>query len=472
MARIDFIRSLYMKDVPIDEFKFDNLCSYPLSYYLDPMAIFQLNKIATSVKYQSKPKQKYAMMDQILNPYGFRRITSGTNRAIYKQLDDQRIVLKVALDAVGIRDNPAEYYNQNFLKPFVTKCFDVSPCGTVGIFERVQPIMKKDEFLSISDDVFALINEMIGKYILDDIGTNFFMNYGLREGFGPVLLDFPYMYELDGRKLHCGNINPFTSEVCNGDIDYDDGFNNLICTKCGKIYLATELEKDRDSNNILIDDSPLEKGEIHKMKIEIVRETVNENGEIIYQENLSTNNITPETSHIVSKEEYERSFTTTIEKSNKATVRPNRTVKPSRFKDIRKPVVRASIVQPEPTEVKESEHVDLSSTEEYTKPKVSTNPTIDSAMRKRETDGIMRMRTPDIPDLNRYVPEQNYDAVPAVDIIDSTAVEITDTEEEASEPENDYIQEPEPVSENNTEVEDNPKVERDEDVSEDILDEY
>lgn len=472
MARIDFIRSLYMKDVPIDEFKFDNLCSYPLSYYLDPMAIFQLNKIATSVKYQSKPKQKYAMMDQILNPYGFRRITSGTNRVIYKQLDDQRIVLKVALDAVGIRDNPAEYYNQNFLKPFVTKCFGVSPCGTVGIFERVQPIMKKDEFLSISDDVFALINEMIGKYILDDIGTNFFMNYGLREGFGPVLLDFPYMYELDGRKLHCGNRDPFTGEVCNGDIDYDDGFNNLICTKCGKIYLATELEKDRDSNNILIDDSPLEKGEIHKMKIEIVKETVNENGEIIYQENLSTNNITPETSHIVSKEEYERSFTTTIEKSNKATVRPNRTVKPSRFKDIRKPVVRASIVQPEPTEVKESEHVDLSSTEEYAKPKVSTNPTIDSAIRKRETDGIMRMRTPDIPDLNRYVPEQNYDAVPAVDIIDSTAVEITDTEEEASEPENDYIQEPEPVSENNTEVEDNPKVERDEDVSEDILDEY
>lgn len=471
MARIDFIRSLYMKDVPIDEFKFDNLCSYPLSYYLDPMAIFQLNKITTSVKYQSKPKQKYAMMDQILNPYGFRRITSGTNRVIYKQLDDQRIVLKVALDAVGIRDNPAEYYNQNFLKPFVTKCFDVSPCGTVGIFERVQPIMKKDEFLSISDDVFALINEMIGKYILDDIGTNFFMNYGLREGFGPVLLDFPYMYELDGRKLHCGNRDPFTGEVCNGDIDYDDGFNNLICTKCGKIYLATELEKDKGSNNILIDDSPLEKGEIHKMKIEIVRETVNENGEVIYQENLSTNNITPETSHIVSKEEYERSFSTTIERSNKATVRPNRTVKPSRFKDIRKPVVRASIVQPEPTEVKESEHVDLT-TEEYAKPKVSTNPTIDSAMRKRETDGIMRMRTPDIPDLNRYIPEQNYDADPAVDIIDSTAVEITDTEEKASEPENDYIQEPEPVSENDTEVEEKPKVERDENVSEDILDEY
>ena len=33
-----------------------------------------------------------------------------------------------------------------------------------------------------------------------DIGTNFFMNWGIRPGFGPVLLDYPYVYELDGNK--------------------------------------------------------------------------------------------------------------------------------------------------------------------------------------------------------------------------------------------------------------------------------
>jgi len=459
MARIDFVKSLYKKDVPIDEFKFDNLWAYPLLNYLDQMAIFQLNKIATSVRYQSKPKQKYKMMDQILNPYGFRRITSGTNRAIYKHLDDQRIVLKVALDAVGIRDNPAEYYNQNFLKPFVTKCFSVSPCGTVGIFERVQPIMKKEEFLSVCDDIFALINKMIGKYILDDIGTNFYMNYGLREGFGPVLLDFPYMYELDGRKLHCGNRDPFTGEICNGDIDYDDGFNQLICTKCGKIYLATELEKDRDSNNILIDDSPSEKGEIHKMKIEILKETVNENGEVINVENISTNNVTPETSHIVSKEEYERSFTTTIERTNRATVRPNRTVKPSRHRDIIKPIVRASIVEPTPEKeepIKEEKQV-------------VNNPTIDSAIRRRGSDGIMRMK--DIPDLNKYIPEEPT-PIPET-IVDSTAVEIPDVLPEdlnVSEAENDYEQEENVSYENEETVED--KHPRDEEVSDEVLDEY
>lgn len=469
MARIDFVRSLYMKDVPIDEFKFDQLQVYPLLTYLNPAAIYQLNKIATSVKYQSKPKQKYKMMDQILNPYGFRRITSGTNRAIYKHLDDQRIVLKVALDAVGIRDNPAEYYNQNFLKPFVTKCFSVSPCGTVGIFERVQPIMKKEEFLSVSDDIFALINKMIGKYILDDIGTNFFMNYGLREGFGPVLLDFPYMYELDGRKLHCGNRDPITGEICNGDIDYDDGFNNLICTKCGKIYLATELEKDRDNNNILIDDRPLEKGEIHKMKIEIVKETVNENGEVIAEELVSTNNVTPETSHIVSKDEYKRSFESHVELSSKATVRPNRTIKVSKHHDIRRPIVKATIVEPGKEDKKETFS---GNNKPYTIPSPAPNSTIDAAIRRRGTDGIMRMQTQNIPDLNRYIPEVSED-----NIIESSAVEIDDIPEETpidieEETPIEYDIEDKEESYEPKKITHKVSYDKNEEVSEDLLDEY
>lgn len=471
MARIDLIRSLYMKDIPIDEFNFDKLRAYPLLYYLDSMAIARLNKIATSVRYQSKPKQKYKMMDQILNPYGFRRITSGTNRAIYKHLDDQSIVLKVALDAVGINDNPAEFYNQNFLKPFVTKCFEVSPCGTVGIFERVQPIMRKEEFLSVSDDIFALINKMIGKYILDDIGTNFFMNYGLREGFGPVLLDFPYMYELDGRKLHCGNRHPITGEVCNGDIDYDDGFNNLICTKCGKIYLATELEKDRDSNNILIDDSPSEKGEIHKMKIEIVRETVNETGEIIKTENISESNITPETSHIVSKEEYERSFNVNIERTNKAAVKANRNVRPDKKnRDIRRPIVKPRIVEPreeKPRELEPVRSMDSFSGNNLKYQLPPANPTILAAQMKRESDDIMRMKD-EVPDLNRYIP----DPEPKETIVDSTAVEIKDPE-----PEKDIQEKEEPVEEvqeetETSEEEETETIDNEETVSDEVLDEY
>lgn len=250
MDRKDVLkRLLYPKCKSAIEFQFDSLRSNPLLYYLTVQDIAQLNKIATSIKYSSKPKEKYAMIDSILTPRGFKKMASGTNRVTYRFLNDYNIVLKVAIDKVGLSDNGNEYKNQHLLKPFVTKCFDVSPCGTVGLFERVVPITSREEFENIAEDVFDLINNLIGKYVLEDIGEKFYMNYGLREGFGPVLLDYPYVFELDGRKLICNVTDPLEPlGYCGGEIDYDLGYNNLICTKCGKRYLATELKSNEKSD--------------------------------------------------------------------------------------------------------------------------------------------------------------------------------------------------------------------------------
>ena len=250
MDRRDVIkRMLYPKCKSAVEFKFDTLMANPLLTYITVQDIAQLNKIATSIKYSSRPKEKYKMIDQILVPRGFKKMASGTNRVVYRFLDDYRIVLKVAIDKVGLSDNGNEFKNQQLLKPFVTKCFEVSPCGTVGLFERVNPITSREEFVNISEDVFDLINNLIGKYVLEDIGEKFYMNYGLREGFGPVLLDYPYVFELDGRKLKCNVQDPLDPKgYCGGMIDYDIGYNNLICTKCGKRYLATELRTNKKSD--------------------------------------------------------------------------------------------------------------------------------------------------------------------------------------------------------------------------------
>lgn len=69
---------------------------------------------------------------------------------------------------------------------------------------------------------------------------------------GPVLLDYPYIYPLDGKKLYCSKLDPITNLPCNGEIDYDEGFNTLICYKCGKRYLATDLRDNSDNNKIII----------------------------------------------------------------------------------------------------------------------------------------------------------------------------------------------------------------------------
>lgn len=253
MARADVLSIMYSKDRSPLDFHFDTLTAPSILNYLSVYDIQALHNIASSVRLSSKIDLKYKEIDKIMTPRGFKKFHCGTNRIVYSFLENQSFVIKIALDKVGLGDNPAEYKNQFILKPFVTKVFEVSPCGTVGMFERVQPITSRQEFYHVAEDVFELItNKIIGKYVLEDIGCEYFMNYGLRLGFGPVLLDFPYVFELDGNKLHCNKYIPEEGRLCGGDIDYDEGFNNLVCSKCGKRYLATELQQYKKDNLIII----------------------------------------------------------------------------------------------------------------------------------------------------------------------------------------------------------------------------
>lgn len=219
--------------------------------------IIALNRIAKNNKLSTRPKQKIDMIKTIMMNRGFKKLAAGTNRIVFKYMEDQSFVIKVAFDSVGLSDNTNEYYNQELLKPFCTKVFEVSPCGTVGMFERVHTIRNRKEFASIAPDVYdVIINRFIGNYVMDDFGSKFFMNWGVRDNIYPVILDFPYVYKLDGAKLYCNKVDDNSlSGFCGGEIDYDDGFNHLICTRCGKRFLASDLKAvvDKRSDSIIIE---------------------------------------------------------------------------------------------------------------------------------------------------------------------------------------------------------------------------
>lgn len=177
------IDRLKSKTMSIDEFNYDRLSAPPISAMFTPQDIAQLNYIAKSLKYSAKPHIKYQEIDKIMRRRGFEKFIAGTNRVVYRALEDNSFVVKVAADAVGLGDNPREYQNQFIFKPFVTKVFEVTPCGTLGVFERVNPITSREEFLSVAEDIFAVINDwFIGEYVLEDIGTKFFMNWAVRAG--------------------------------------------------------------------------------------------------------------------------------------------------------------------------------------------------------------------------------------------------------------------------------------------------
>ena len=182
MAKANALDFLYSKKSSPLEFNFDMLTAPPLLSLLTLQDIYELNRIARSVKLVGKIEEKYRLIDNIMTNRGFVKLHAGTNRVVYRFLEDQRFVVKVAIDRVGLGDNPAEFQNQFLLKPFVTKVFEVSPCGTVGVFERVDPIMSREEFISVADDIFNLITKFfVGKYILEDFGAHYFMNWGIRK---------------------------------------------------------------------------------------------------------------------------------------------------------------------------------------------------------------------------------------------------------------------------------------------------
>ena len=270
----NILDTLYSGTTTALNFHYDNLMAPPIGWLLSPTDIEDLKRIALSVKLSGNIRKKLQCIKDILKPKGFIHLAGGTNRVVYYHPDVPGVIYKIALDAIGIRDNPAEFMNQRLIKPYCCKVFECSPCGTIASFERVERITSLEEFESVADDIYYIISRiLLGKYVLEDIGINFFLNWGIRTrsssgyAFGPVILDFPYIYELDGGKLFCNKILD-NGQKCGGEIDYDDGFNFLCCTKCGAQYNARDLAKaSKQGSGILI----RKKGRLKDMEIKLVR---------------------------------------------------------------------------------------------------------------------------------------------------------------------------------------------------------
>lgn len=233
-------------EINFPEFDYGGLKRPPIYSYLPFNIINQIKNLVHDPKLMARPSQKYKLMNDILRPIGFRHLASGTNRRTFYSIFDEGIVLKIALDSVGEEANLREFQTQYFIQPFCAKTFDVLPDGLIALSERVEPMKEEDYKNTWSSDIFDFIFQILNRgYIMEDVGGNFFKNWGVRFGFGPVILDYPYIYEIDWHKLKCSKKDPITNDKCLGDLDYDysRGMSEIICTKCGARYSAKYLAK-------------------------------------------------------------------------------------------------------------------------------------------------------------------------------------------------------------------------------------
>lgn len=276
--------------------KFDSITpSCRLRDLIGEYEIRELYRICNDSSLQCNINKKFDLMKKLLNPLGFVRFTNGTNRVCFKHVNHPDILLKIAIDSVGLRDSLSEYNVQNIFKPYVCKIFEVHPTGVVALVETVQPIRRHEQLALVADEMYDVLNRFFGasKYLMEDIGEQYFLNWGIRKDFGLVLLDYPYLFKIDKNRSHCIHRDLYTGEICGGEIDYDAGFNHLYCKKCGKEYKVKEIAIKMDTANLERGNIPMYRdNDFDEFKPSIVYIT-DENGKIKYPGNLSNFNINP-----------------------------------------------------------------------------------------------------------------------------------------------------------------------------------
>ena len=266
--RTDLMHIMRMKNVTSENFNFDMLSCPPISSMFTQDDISQLKYLATTNRYSGNPVKKMEKMDKIMRSRGFTKLSAGTNRMCYRCLEDNSFVVKIAYNKAGMHDSPDEFKNQAYLKPYCTKIFEVAGDGVISTAERVSHIKNREVFMTCIEDIFALLNDWVkGRgFLMNDASSRTFMNFGIREGFGPVLLDYSYLYKIDPSiKLKCKI--PINGHQCGGHIGYDDAFSCMICYKCKKIYPFKEVA---DKLNKGTNDFEIIKGDKNKMGLKLV----------------------------------------------------------------------------------------------------------------------------------------------------------------------------------------------------------
>ena len=243
---------IYTPQTTSVEMLYESITMPPWTDFFSINDIQALYNTINSKRLSGNFDKKKAIIDQIMSSRGFKYMHGGTNRHVYVNYDIPWVVAKVPIDAVRMDDNIREFQNQKKIWPYCAKMIQLSPLGgVVGFAERVDPILNRSQFNAYKEMIYLVTIQILGKYVLEDIGTNYFKNWAVRNCFGPVLCDYPYIFELDGQKLICNAITPMG--YCGGEIDYDDGFNKLYCKRCGVSYDAQSLSLAIDDKQIMLE---------------------------------------------------------------------------------------------------------------------------------------------------------------------------------------------------------------------------
>lgn len=176
---------------------------------------------------------KVSAMLELLNKYNvdYVELGPGTNR-LAVLIDNY--VFKIALDKWGMRDNLNEFTVSQELQPYVVKTYETNEL--ISVCEYVT-LISREEFEEQKDVIRGILSILAESYLLGDVGTvsKNFCNWGYRDNGELVILDFAYIYRVQGDELLCSKDQSI--------LEYDENFHNLRCPTCGKKYTFMDVRR-------------------------------------------------------------------------------------------------------------------------------------------------------------------------------------------------------------------------------------
>lgn len=206
-----------------------------------------MNKVCQS-KRTTDNNEKAKMMLNVLDKHeiDYEQLGAGTNR-LAVLIDGY--VFKLALDRWGLQDNKNEYTTSKELQPFVAKTYECNENGLVLVGEYVT-VLSKDEFNdeAVKNEMRKILGLISWDYLLDDVGVvvKNFMNWGYRDDGQLVILDYAYVYRIEGEEMICGNILD-DNNICSTMLEYDGyNFDRIHCPSCKKKFTAMDIRRRID----------------------------------------------------------------------------------------------------------------------------------------------------------------------------------------------------------------------------------
>lgn len=189
---------------------------------------------------------KVSAMIEVLQKHNidFVELGPGTNR-LAVLIDNY--VFKIALDKWGLQDNLNEFTVSQELQPYVVKTYETNELFSVCEYVTV---ISREEFEDNKDALRGILSVLADSYLLGDVGTvnKNFTNWGYRDNGDLVVLDFAYIYRVQGDELLCSQDQSI--------LEYDENFHNLRCPSCRKKYSFMDvrrkitMEQEKHENNV------------------------------------------------------------------------------------------------------------------------------------------------------------------------------------------------------------------------------